>query len=71
MLGQVRQLCHPDACAHMGPVEPAGASMHVMVRKESCHINDNYCLQVVGKGGSVPHCNWVRRCVVDTAFHLA
>ena len=26
---------------------------------------------MVGEDDSVPHCNWVRRCVVDTAFHLA
>ena len=33
--------------------------------------DDNYRLQVEGEGDSMPHCNWVRRCVVDTAFHLA
>ena len=33
---------------------------------------DNYRLQqVAGEGDSMPHCNWVHRCVVDSAFHLA
>jgi hypothetical protein len=41
---------------------------------ESKKISYNiYRLQVVGEGasGSVLHCNWVHRYVVDTAFHLA
>ena len=32
---------------------------------------DDYRLQVAGEDGGVPHCNWARRCVVDTAFRLA
>lgn len=30
-----------------------------------------YRLRLVGEGDSMLHCNWARRCVVDTAFHLA
>ena len=26
---------------------------------------------MVGGDDSVPHCNWVRRCVLDNAFQLA
>jgi hypothetical protein len=50
---------------------PADTTVRVTVRKENQYHIDDHCLQVVGEGGSVPHCNWVRRCVVDTAFHLA
>ena len=39
-------------------------------QKGQYHI-DEYRLQVVGEGDTVLHGNWVRRCVVDTAFHLA
>ena len=45
--------------------------MCVTVRRETqCHIDD-YRLLVAGESGSVLHCNWARRCVVGTAFHLA
>lgn len=30
-----------------------------------------YRSQVAGEGGGFPHYDWVRRCGVDTAFHLA
>jgi hypothetical protein len=42
-LGQVQQLCHPDACAHLELGEPADTIMCVTVRKESYHtINIAY-----------------------------
>ena len=71
----VLQHRHPDTCAHMDVAAPAecGKVMCVTVRRETqCHIDD-YRLQAAGLGGSGPHCNcnWVRRCVVGTAFHLA
>ncbi len=43
----------------------------VTVRRETQYNTDEYRLQVVGEGDSVSHCNWVRRCGVDTAIHLA
>ena len=70
-LGLVRQLCHPDACAHMELAEPVSSVMRATVKRKTQHHIDDYRLQVVGEGGSVPHCNWVYRCVVDIAFHLA
>lgn len=45
--------------------------VRVTVRREiQYHIFD-YRVQVVGEGGTVPHRNWVRQCVVDTVCHLA
>ena len=32
---------------------------------------DEYRLQGVGEGDTVPHCDRARRCVVETAFHHA
>ena len=49
-------------------MEPADTIMHVTVNIS----HDNYRLQmVVGKGDSVSHCDWVRRCVVGTALSVA
>ena len=36
-LGYVRQLCHPDACAHMELAGPADTIVCVTVRKEISH----------------------------------
>ena len=66
-LGQVRQRRHPDARAHM---ELAGRADTIMRDTMRLNIND-YRLQVAEEVGSVPHCDWARRCVVDTAFHPA
>ena len=70
----VRQLCHRDTCVHMELVAPAGCGyvVFVTVRKETQYRRiDDYRLPVVGGGGSVPRCNWLRRCMVGTAFRLA
>ena len=48
---------------------PADTIVRVTVRSETQYLFDDYRLHVVGS--SVSHCNWVRRCVVDAAFHLA
>ena len=69
-VGLVR-LRHADGCAHMELAGRADTIVRVTVRRDTQYrINDNR-LQVVAEGNSVPHCNWVRPCVVDTAFHLA
>ena len=68
-LGQVRQLRHSDKYAHMELAGPGDTIVCVKFRRETqYHIDD---LQVVEEGNSLPHCNWVRPLVVDTAFHLA
>ena len=41
------------------------------VRRETQYRIDDYHLRVAGEGGSAPHCNWLRRCVVGIAFRLA
>ena len=40
-----------------------------MSQSDPFHIDDHH-LQVVGEDGSMSHCNWTRRCIVGTAFHL-
>ena len=45
--------------------------MRATVRRETQYHIDHHRLQVVGEIGSVPYCNWMRRCVVDNTFHLA
>jgi hypothetical protein len=69
-VGLVRRLDHPDACAHRDLVGPADTIARVVVRRGTHYHIDNYRLQVVGEGDSMPHCNWVCRCVMDNAFHL-
>ena len=66
-LGRLQRLLHPDAYARM---EPPDAVRSVTVRKETQYHTDEYRLQV-GEGDSMPHCNGVRRCDVNTAIHLA
>ena len=54
----------------MGLAGRVDTIMRVKVRGETQYHIDHHHLQVVG-GGSALHCNWVHRCVVDDAFHLA
>jgi hypothetical protein len=68
-LGQARQLCHPDACAHLELGEPADTI--TCYSQKGIISHDNYCLQVVGQGRNVPRCNWARRCAEGTASRLA
>ena len=69
-VGQVQQLRHPDACAHMGRAGRVDTIMRVTVGREKHYHIDDYRLREVVEGGNMPHCNRVHRCVVDTAFRL-
>ena len=55
----------------MGTCGPSGYYVKGHDQKGQYHIKGYRLLQVVGEGDSVPHCNWMRRCAVDTAFDLA
>lgn len=70
-LGLVRQLRHAGACTHMEWVGRVDTIVCVTVRSKIQYHTNDYRSQVEGEGGGVPHCNWVRRRVVDAACHLA
>ena len=67
MLGRVRQLRRPGACARM-LVEPPDTTK---CPGQKGKRNSEYCLHVAGECDSVPQCSWVRLCGVETAFDLA
>ena len=81
---QIRKVLHTaKACAGAGTNSApptscmctfgTSARYYARCRSEKghiCHI-ECYHLQVEVEGDIVPHCNWVRRCVVDIAFDLA
>ena len=69
--GQLRQLRHPGARGQVEPPVDTGTKQSVTVRSESQYETQRLSSQVEGEEDNTPHCNWVRRFVVDIAFHLA
>ena len=66
-VGRLQRSLHHDA-----RMKPRDTTRCVRVKKETQCDTNEYCSHVVGVGDSVlvPHCNWVRRYGVDTAFRL-